>query len=429
MKKGFLFLISLITVVFTFAQDDLIKANTGTGGRSNFTVIKQVPATPVKNQAMTGTCWSFSTTSLVESQALKNNLGEFDLSEMFTVRNIYMEKARNYILRQGHAQFGEGGLGHNQILAIATYGAMPESVYSGLKPGQKSHNHQKLVSSLQSYLDSLLKHIPIAANWMDGFVKILDDELGKPPAKFDYNGKTYTAQSFAKTALQFNANDYVFITSFTHHPFYEPFVLEVPDNFSNGAYINVPLDEMIQLTKDAITGGYSVLWDADVSNTGFMQGRGIAGLYDTSINSMRTSNRTKAKALAEKEKNKKVESADAAMNTNKPVESNKDAGNAKVNEKIAYSDGTKEEVVWDADLRQALFENLTTQDDHLMHITGLERSKAGKDFFIVKNSWGKVGPDDGYINVSEGYFAINTLSLVVPKAAFSKAMLEKLKIK
>lgn len=416
MKKVFLFLVSAAPVVIAFAQD-----GNPAGGRSNFTVIKQVPATPVKNQAMTGTCWSFSTTSLVESQSMKNNLGEFDLSEMYTVRNIYMEKARNYILRQGHAQFGEGGLGHNQILAIATYGAMPESVYSGLKPGQKSHNHQRLSSSLQSYLDSLLKHVPLPANWMDGFVKILDDELGKPPAKFDYNGKSYTPQSFAKTVLKFDANDYVFVTSFTHHPFYEPFILEVPDNFSNGAYINIPLDEMIQLTKDAITGGYSVLWDADVSNTGFMQGRGIAALYDTSINSMKKMNMRKLKA--ENERLQKTGANDAAMN--KTAETKTDA----INEKIAYGDGTREEVVWDADLRQALFENLTTQDDHLMHITGLEKAKNGKDFFIVKNSWGKVGPDDGYINVSEGYFAINTVSLVVPKAAISKAMQEKMKIK
>ncbi len=422
MKKAFLFLISATAVLFTFAQDDVIKANPGAEGRSNFTVIKQVPATPVKNQAMTGTCWSFSTTSLVESQAMKNNLGEFDLSEMFTVRNIYMEKARSFILRQGHAQFGEGGLGHNQIFAIATYGAIPESVYSGLKPGQKSHNHQKLSTNLKQYLDSLLKHIPLPRNWMDGVIKILDDELGKPPANFDYKGKNYTPQSFAKIVLQFNPNDYVFITSFTHHPFYEPFILEVPDNYSNGAYINIPLDEMIQVTKDAITGGYSVMWDADVSNTGFMQGKGIAALYDTSINTMRKMNMRQLRAENERlQKNSGL--SDAALN--KKAETKTEA----VDEKAAYTDGTREEVAWDADLRQALFENLTTQDDHLMHITGLERSKTGKDFFIVKNSWGKVGPDNGYINVSEGYFAINTVSLIIPKAALDKKMLEKLKIK
>jgi bleomycin hydrolase len=414
MKKVFLLMASATFVVSLFAQE---------GGKSNFTVVKQVAATPVKNQALTGTCWSFSTTSLVESQTLKNNLGELDLSEMFTVRNIYMEKAMNYILRQGHAQFGEGGLGHDQIRAIATYGAIPESVYSGLKPGRQSHSHEKLVTNLKQYLDSLLKHIPLPANWMDGVVRILDDELGKVPALFEYKGKKYTPESFAKTILQFNANDYVNITSFTHHPFYEPFILEVPDNFSNGAYINIPLEEMIQLTKDAITGGYTVMWDADVSNMGFKQGNGIAALYDTTINSMRRMNMRKLKAENERIRNQKVGESDAAVN--KTAENKTDD----TDNKAVYMDGTKEEVRWDADLRQALFENLTTQDDHLMHITGLEKSKNGKDFFIVKNSWGKVGPDNGYINVSESYFAINTVSLIVPKAALSKAMLEKMKIK
>lgn len=412
MKKVFLLMASATFVVSLLAQE---------GGKANFTVVKQVAATPVKNQALTGTCWSFSTTSLVESQGLKNNLGELDLSEMFTVRNIYMEKARNYILRQGHAQFGEGGLGHDQIRAIATYGAIPESAYSGLKPGRQSHSHEKLVTNLKQYLDSLLKHIPLPANWMDGVVKILDDELGKVPALFEYKGKKYTPESFAKTILQFNANDYVNITSFTHHPFYEPFILEVPDNFSNGAYINIPLEEMIQVTKDAITGGYSVMWDADVSNMGFKQGNGIAALYDTTINSMRRMNMRKLKA--ENERIQKIGETDAAVS--KKTENKTDD----IDNKTAFMDGTQEEVRWDADLRQALFENLTTQDDHLMHITGLEKSKNGKDFFIVKNSWGKVGPDNGYINVSESYFAINTVSLIVPKAALSKAMLEKMKIK
>ena len=349
-----------------------------------FTIIRNNDATSVKNQAMTGTCWCFSTTSLVESQCIKGNLGTFDLSEMFTVRNIYLEKARNYILRQGHAQFGEGGLGHDMIRAIANYGAVPETVYSGLKPDQKMHNHGKLADDLKKYLDSMLKISPLPVNWIGGFQNILDTTLGVPPAEFRYDGKKYTPKSFAAEAVKFSPGDYINITSFTHHPYYEPFIIEVPDNFSNGAYYNLPLDEMIQLTKDAIAGGYTVLWDADVSNAGFLQSRGIAIQLDTAY---------------------------------------------KIKGKTEILSGNVEEVKWNAALRQQLYENLTTQDDHLMHITGIEKSSDGKSFFLVKNSWGDIGPNHGYINVSEAYFAINTISLIIPRAALGKGLLEKLNLK
>jgi len=340
---------------------------------ANYTIEKKAAATPIKNQGLTGTCWNFSTTSLIESQCLKNNLGEQNISEMFSVRNIYLEKAHNYILRQGHAQFSEGGLGHDLIRAIGTWGAMPESVYTGLVAGQKQYDHQKLFPKLQSYLDSVLKKQPVAANWITGYTDILNQYLPEPPATFDYNGKQYTPLTFAKDVLKFNADDYVNITSFTHHSYYKPFILEVPDNFSNGAYYNLPLDEMISTVKTALQSGYSVLWDADVSNNGFRQQSGTA-LSPSNISG-------------------------------------------------------KEDVNWSAEARQVLFENLTTQDDHLMHIVGIEKNKAGETFFLVKNSWGDIGPDHGYINVSVPYFAINTISLVIPKAALSKELLGKLSIK
>src|SRR4051812_46446208 len=184
------------------------------------TVVNKIQYTPVKNQGNTGTCWSFSTTSLIESETLKNGYGTFDLSEMFTVRNIYKEKARNYLLRQGAAQFGPGGLGHDVIHAIAAYGAMPESIYSGLMLNQKSHDHNELDRKLKAYLDSLLKSGPLSSDWMIGFESILNDHLGNPPTVFTYGEKQYTPQSFAQQVLHFNPNDYVNITSFTHHPFY-----------------------------------------------------------------------------------------------------------------------------------------------------------------------------------------------------------------
>jgi bleomycin hydrolase len=238
-----------------------------------------------------------------------------------------------------------------------------------------------LFGELQQYLDSILRRKPISGDWLDGYIKILDENLGAPPKEFSYSGKTYTPVSFAKEVLHFNADDYVSLTSFTHQPYYRSFILQVPDNYANGSFYNLPLNELIEAVKYAIDKGYTVAWDTDVSNKGFMQEVGLA------LNLDNTTTYTKDK----------------------------------VNPDIKEAD-------YDAATRQQLYENLTTQDDHLMHITGVEKSKDGKIFFMVKNSWGEVGPFDGYINVSEAYFAINTLSIVVPKAALSKEIIEKLRL-
>jgi bleomycin hydrolase len=375
MKKLFLAPGVLFAASFLFAQTQTAPALEA----PQFFDVKTLKATPIKNQAMTGTCWCFATTSLLESEEIRKDKTEIDLSEMFTVRNIYIEKAKNYILRGGKAQFGEGGLGHDEIRAAAMYGALPLSEYSGLVNGEKSYNHQKLFSQLQQYLDSILRKQPIANDWLNGYTKILDDNLGVPPKEFSYNGKKYNAVSFAKEVLHFNADDYVSLTSFTHQPYYQSFILQVPDNFANGTFYNLPLGEMMQAIKDAVNNGYTVAWDADVSNKGFKQDIGLALNIDNS--------------------------------------------NAK-----EINPDTKE-LRYDATIRQQLYENLTTQDDHLMHITGIEKSKQGKTFFVVKNSWGKIGPFEGYINTSEAYVAINTISIVVPKAALSKELLAKLDIK
>ena len=293
--------------------------------------------TPVKSQGQTGTCWSFSTTALLESQALKNKLDSFDLSEMFTVRNIYVEKAMNYLVRQGSASFGEGSLGHDVIRAVATYGAMPEQAYSGLTPGRVNHNHSLLIKELRSYLDSLLTANYFPSFWQSRFNDMLDKHLGKLPGAFTYRGKIYTSVSFAKELIKFVANDYVNITSFTHKAYYQNFILDVPDNFSNGSYYNLPLAEMIQTVKDATKNGYTVMWDADVSNNGFSQENGFALFLPQG-------------------------------------------------KKYGYIDATTPEEKFHATLRQNLFENLTTQDDHLMQVIGAAQSKSGKYFFTVKNS-------------------------------------------
>jgi len=375
MKKFLLLLHVTFIASFLFAQT----AQKQTFQKPEFFDIKTVKATPVKNQAMTGTCWCFSTTSLLESEEIRRDKKEIDLSEMFTVRNIYIEKAKNFILRQGHTQFGEGGLSHDMIHAVGTYGAIPEAVYSGLVNGQTQYNHQQLISRLQNYLDSVLKKQPISVDWLNGYTNVLDQYLGKVPQEFTYDGRKYTPISFAKEVLKFNESDYVSLTSFTHQPYYNSFILQVPDNFANGSFYNLPLAELIDVVKDAVNKGYSVAWDADVSNKGFKQELGFALNLDPSVKYTREMINAETKELP-----------------------------------------------YDANIRQQLYENLTTQDDHLMHIVGTEKSKDGKTFFMVKNSWGKVGPDEGYINVSEAYFGINTISIVLPKAALSKELLAKL---
>ncbi|GAB4092352.1 C1 family peptidase [Flaviaesturariibacter terrae] len=337
-----------------------------------------VPATPVKNQGMSGTCWCFSATSMIESQVLAKTGTELDLSEAFTVRNIYLEKAKNYVLRQGKAQFSEGGLGHDLLRAIQVYGAMPEVAYPASRE-QKGIDHQKLFAALSKYVDSIVKQPRVELGWMMGYEALLDQYLGHPPASFPYNGKTYTPKEFASAVMKFDANDYVSLTSFTHQPYYAPFVVQVPDNFSNGAYYNLPLDELTSTVKEALRKKYSIVWDADVSNNGFRQKEGFAlNVAEGTAKGSFAANMTEEGASPEE--------------------------------------------------RQRLYETLVTQDDHLMHIVGLERNAAGKEFFLVKNSWGTVGPYSGYILVSEAYFRINTITLVVPKAALSKELLAKLKL-
>jgi bleomycin hydrolase len=374
MKKIIAFFASIAFCVHVVAQPS--------PDGNELTLVKKINHTPVKSQGKTGTCWSFSTVSLVESETMRENLGEVDLSEIFIVRNIYLDKAKNYVLRQGKAQFGPGGLGNDVINAMANYGAMPENIYSGLLLGNKTHDHGALDEKLKSYLDDMLKNNAVTSDWQEGFKAILDDHLGKVPETFTYREKVYTPKTFASEVLKFNKEDYVFITSFTHHPYYSRFILEIPDNYGSESYYNLPLNELMAVTEQAVEKGYSVMWDADVSNSSFKQQKiGYAMMWKN------------------------------PSTVSDPV--NPD----------------EQESVYNAEIRQSLFENLTTQDDHLMHIVGLEKSKQGKKFFLVKNSWGEIGPFKGYVKVSPAYFAINTVTLVLPKEALSGEIKTKLGLK
>lgn len=331
-----------------------------------FKVEKSCEATAVKNQGRTGTCWSFSTTSFLESELLRQGKQSTDLSEMFTVRNIYLEKAENYVRRHGTVNFSQGSLAHDVYRSYKKYGAMPESVYSGKK--DNIHNHSAMEKELKSYLDTLLAHKPIATSWRDSFNSIMDKHLGAAPQKFEVDGVSYTPRTYADKVIGLNMDDYVGITSFSHHPFYEKFAIEVPDNFSYGEYHNVPIAELMNIIDYALHNGYSIEWDGDVSEKGFMPRKGLALLLDdnTSFDSL-------------------------------PM----------IPRQIKVSQEN----------RQEAFDRQETTDDHLMHITGIAHGPDGNHYFIVKNSWGPKLSFNGYLMMSEEYMAMKTVSIYVHKNA------------
>lgn len=346
-----------------------------------FTIIKNNPATSVKNQGRSGTCWCFSTTAMTESELLLKKEPSFDLSETFTVYNLYVDKAIKYIRRRGSTRFAEGGLSQDMLNAITNYGAMPQEVYPGIGGDTIMSHDYKMAGQLKDYLDSVLKANPdtIALNWKGGFVNILNSYLGEPPATFKYNSNEYTPKSFAEKFVTEKPDDFIGLTSFTHHPFYTSFVVEVPDNYNSNAYYNVPLEELISIAEDCIMKGYTLTWDADVSNKGFRQKTGVAMWV-----------------------NDKSESDRFPM---------------------------FKEQEYTQQIRQELFDKQITQDDHLMQVTGIAKDENGNKYFIVKNSWGLIGPYSGYIYVSIPYFAINTISIVVDKKALPKKEIDKIAMK
>lgn len=353
-----------------------------------FTAVKNLGASPVQNQFKSGTCWVYSANSFFESELARMGKGQYDLSEMFIVRAGYLERAENYVRRQGAAAFGQGAETHDVLNIIRKYGLMPQSAYTGFPAGQDKPVHGEMEAVLKAILDAVLK-MPdgkLSQNWMKAYTGALDAYLGAPPAKFTVNGKEYTPQTYAQS-LGLDFNDYVALTSYTHHPYYQSFVLEVSDNWSNGQFYNVPLDEFTQIADNAADKGYTVVWATDVSEKTFSAKEGLAVWPEKAWDDM-----------SQEEK-----------------------------ESVFKNPGAEKWVT--PEERQRGFDELTTTDDHGMHITGFVKDQNGAKYYIVKNSWGTVKKEmGGYLYVSQSYFRAKTMSILVHKDALPTALKQKLRV-
>jgi bleomycin hydrolase len=346
-----------------------------------FTPVRDIKATPVKDQASTGTCWCFATISFLESELLRQGKGEYDLSEMFVVRNNYTDRIFDNYLRRGHGNINPGSIAHMATQAIEKYGIVPESVYHGINYDSPRHNHGEMSAYLKGIADVSVNLKNLSPEYDKLIKSLFDIYLGEMPEKFQYNGKEYTPKSFAKMLGFDDMSDYVELTSFTHHPFYEQVPLEIPDNWDNARLWNVPLDEMMRIIDNALENGYTVAWDGDLTAGEFNHNRGIAICPNP-------------EDFAEAIKLEKV-----------------------------YPDR-----VVTQEMRQKDFETFRTVDDHLMHLTGLYKDQNGGKFYKTKNSWGEGRNSEmkGYLFMSKAYLEMRTVSIMVHKDAIPKDIRKKL---
>lgn len=367
-----------------------------------FTAVNDLSATSVKDQYSSGTCWSFAGIGFLESELLRMGKGEYDLSEMWIARHAYHDKADKYVRLHGKGNFSQGGATHDVFNAVREYGIVPEEVYSGLQYGTAKHEHSEVEAVLKGYMDAVVTNPNgrLSTAWIDGVDGILDAYLGEVPETFIYNGKEYTPQSFAEE-LGLNMDDYVSITSFTHHPFYTQFAIEVPDNWAWGLSYNVPLEEMMEIIDNALLNGYSVEWAADVSEPGFQYSKGFA------VIPAGTSSEASDLEWAKWE----------TMSSN-----SRRAMIAKATEPIEEMEITQE-------LRQEGYDNYETTDDHGMLITGIFTDQNGNTFYKVKNSWDVSNIYDGYFFASAPFVAYKTMNIVVHKNAIPKDIRKELGIK
>lgn len=365
-----------------------------------FTDVKLVKTNSVKDQNKSGTCWCFSGLSFFEDEILRKTGKEMDLSEMFVVRHCYDDKADKYVRTNGKINFAQGGSALDPMYVWRTYGIVPESAYTGLQYGEEKHSHYEMADVLTSYVNAVNRNASkrISTAWRKGFNGVLDAYLGEYPSTFTYEGKTYTPRSFAES-LPINPDDYVALTSFTHHPYYTQFALELADNWLWEKYYNLPLDEFKAVVDNAIDNGYSLVWAADVSEGGFKWAKGYAVMP----------------------KEKTEADMDGTELARWVKLSDKDR------EKQKYDiNGPVEEITVTPESRQAMFDRQETTDDHGMVIVGKAVDQNGNKYYKVKNSWDTNQIYDGYFYVSEPYFLAKTIDIYLNKEAVPEPIRAKL---
>jgi bleomycin hydrolase len=375
------------------AQDNLVnslKNNKSDSSKQSFhfTTIIDLANTSVKNQGSSGTCWSYSTNSFLESEMIRAGKQPVDLSEIYTARCAYVEKGINYVRMHGAVSLGDGGEPHDVINMYRKYGAIPKLYYTGLNYGTTYNKFGELSAIMEGILKAVVSNPngELTPNWLEAYTGAIDAYLGKVPTTFNYNGKDYTPQTFAKEVVGINPDDYVEFGSETDHPYYSKFVLLVPDNWAFNSVYNLPLSDVTDIIDNALKKGYTVEWSADVSEKYFSWKNGVA-------------------YVPEKEY--------SAMNED---------------ERKSMFDGPKPELEITPEIREKAFDNYNTTDDHGMHIVGLAKDQNGKEYYIVKNSWGPSNDYKGYLYVSKAYVRYKTTNFLLNKNALSKEEREKIGI-
>jgi bleomycin hydrolase len=396
--KTRILLLSVLTLIFV--QTSAQKKNTAKADEGyKFTPVTELKVTSVKNQASTGTCWSFATTSFIEAELLRMGKGEYDLSEMFIVRNNYYDRLRDNFVQEGKGNLGQGSVSHDFIVEFTENGIVPDEVYTGLNYGLPNHSHGELNAFVNAIAAVPVQRKKESDQYLAIIDAVLDTYLGKSPTSFTYKGVGYTPKSFS-ASLGLNMDDYVEVTSFTLFPFYTRGVVPVPDNWRKMNYYNVTLDELIQIMDYSLNNGYTVAWDGDVSEKGFSHAKGVAILPEL--------------------ENTDLYSASDKARLGKMTKEELTAEAYKFSFPFPEAKVTQES-------RQEGFDSKKTTDDHLMHLTGIVKDQNGTKYYSTKNSWGTTrNPFGGYLNMSENYVRAKTIAVMVHKNAIPAEIKAKL---